>query len=136
MPRSRSLKSCLLGIALAVGAVFGVGMQAAAPAAAASLTQISNFGTNPSGLAMYLYVPNNVKPDPPILLALHGCQGSGPYLYSSTDFASLADQYGFIIVYPSTTNPGGRCWDVSSNQALTRGGGSDPVGLMSMITYT
>jgi poly(hydroxyalkanoate) depolymerase family esterase len=135
MPRSRSLKSCLLGIALAVGAVFGVSMQAAAPAAAASLTQISNFGTNPSGLAMYLYVPNNVKPNPPILLAMHGCQGSGPYLYSSTDFGKLADQYGFIVIYPST-NPGGSCWDVSSDQALTRNGGSDPVGLMSMITYT
>jgi acetylxylan esterase len=135
MPRSRSLKSCLLGIALAVGVVFGVSMQAAAPAAAASLTQISNFGTNPSGLAMYLYVPNNVKPNPPILLAMHGCQGSGPYLYSSTDFGKLADQYGFIVIYPST-NPGGSCWDVSSDQALTRNGGSDPVGLMSMITYT
>ena len=135
MPRSRSLRSCLLGIALAVGAVLGMSMQAADPAAAASLTQISNFGTNPSGLAMYLYVPNNVKPNPPILLALHGCQGSGPYLYSSTDFGKLADQYGFIVIYPST-NPGGSCWDVSSDQALTRNGGSDPVGLMSMITYT
>ena len=62
---------------------------------------------------MYVYVPNNVKPNPPILLALHGCQGSGPYLYSSTDFGSLADQYGFIVIYPST-NPGGSCWDVSS----------------------
>jgi len=28
-----------------------------------------------------------------------------------------------------------RCWDVSSSQALTRNGGSDPVGIMSMITY-
>ena len=135
MPRFRSLKSRLLGVALAIGLVAGTGVQAAAPAAAASLTQISNFGNNPSNLLMYLYVPNNVKPNPPILLALHGCQGSGPYLYSSTDFGSLADQYGFIVIYPST-NPSGSCWDVSSDQALTRNGGSDPVGLMSMIVYT
>jgi poly(3-hydroxybutyrate) depolymerase len=27
------------------------------------------------------------------------------------------------------------CWDVTSSQALTRNGGSDPVGLMSMVTY-
>jgi poly(hydroxyalkanoate) depolymerase family esterase len=135
MPRSRSLKSRLLGLALTVAAAIGVSLPAAPQAAAASLTQISNFGTNPSGLAMYLYVPNNVKPNPPVLLALHGCQGSGPYLYSSTDFGKLADQYGFIVIYPST-NPGGSCWDVSSDQALTRNGGSDPVGLMSMISYT
>ncbi len=135
MLRSRSVKSRLLGAVLVLGVAAGLSLQATPQAQAASLTQISNFGNNPSGLAMYLYVPNNVKPNPPILLALHGCQGSGPYLYSSTDFGKLADQYGFIVIYPST-NPGGSCWDVSSTQALTRNGGSDPVGLMSMITYT
>jgi len=55
-------------------------------------------------------------------------------LFSSTAFASLADQYGFIVIYPDA-NRSGQCWDVSSTQALTRNGGSDPVGLMSMITY-
>ncbi len=135
MLRSAFLKFRLLGVVLAVGAAIGVILPAASQAASGSLTQITNFGTNPSNLLMYLYVPTNVKPNPPILLALHGCQGTGPYLYSSTDFGSLADQYGFIVIYPST-NPSGSCWDVSSNQALTRNGGSDPVGLMSMITYT
>ncbi|NUP52420.1 MAG: PHB depolymerase family esterase [Catenulispora sp.] len=135
MLRSRFLKSRLVGLILTVLAAVGVSLPAAPPAAAASLTQITNFGTNPSGLLMYLYVPNNVKPNPSILLAMHGCQGTGPYMYSSTDFGKLADQYGFIVIYPST-NPSGSCWDVSSDQALTRNGGSDPVGLMSMITYT
>ena len=135
MLRISSLKTRLLGLAVAAAAALGVGLPAAPPAAAASLTQVTNFGTNPTGLAMYVYVPNNVKANPPILLALHGCQGSGPYLYSSTDFGSLADQYGFVVIYPSS-NPAGSCWDVSSSQALTRNGGSDPVGLMSMVTYT
>src|SRR4051812_41848554 len=135
MLRFRYLQSCLLGVFLAVVAAIGVSLPVAPQAAAASLTQVTNFGTNPTNLQMYLYVPNSVKANPPILLALHGCQGSGPYLYSSTDFGKLADQYGFIVIYPST-NPGGSCWDVSSNQALTRNGGSDPAGLMSMITYT
>ncbi|MFJ9519919.1 PHB depolymerase family esterase [Kitasatospora sp. NPDC101801] len=116
-----------------VGLALGLGLPATTPAAAASLTQVTGFGTNPTGLAMHLYVPNNVRANPPVLLALHGCQGSGPYLYSSTDFASLADRYGFLVIYPST--PGASCWDVSSDQALTRNGGSDPVGLMSVITY-
>jgi poly(hydroxyalkanoate) depolymerase family esterase len=113
----------------------GVGLSAAPRASAASLIQITGFGVNPTNLQMYLYVPSSAKANAPILLALHGCQGSGPYLYSSTDFGALADQYGFIVIYPST-NPAGSCWDVSSDQALTRNGGSDPVGLMSMITYT
>ncbi|MFI5649434.1 PHB depolymerase family esterase [Kitasatospora sp. NPDC051705] len=135
MPRSRPLVARLLGVIAVLCLAMGLSLQTAPRAAAASLTRITNFGTNPTGLVMNLYVPASVKADPPILLALHGCQGSGPYLYSSTDFASLADRYGFLVIYPST-NPGGSCWDVSSDQALTRNGGSDPVGLMSMITYT
>jgi poly(hydroxyalkanoate) depolymerase family esterase len=135
MARSWYLQSRLLGLLLAVVAAVGVVLPAATRAAAASLTQVTNFGTNPTNLQMYVYVPNNVKANPAILLALHGCQGSGPYLYSSTDFGSLADQNGFIVIYPSS-NPAGSCWDVSSDQALRRNGGSDPVGLMSMITYT
>src|SRR5258708_38855312 len=49
-----------------------------AHSAAASLVQVSNFGTNPTGLQMWLYVPPNVKPHPAILLALHYCDGTGP----------------------------------------------------------
>jgi hypothetical protein len=51
------------------------------------------------------------------------CTGSGPGFYSGTEFASLANQYGFIVIYPSVTRSGS-CWDVSSSQALTRNGGS------------
>jgi acetylxylan esterase len=103
-------------------------------ARAASLVQITNFGTNPSGLGMYLYVPASVGANPAILVAVHFCTGSGPTFFSGTQFASLADQYGFIVIYPSATR-NGNCFDVSSPQALTHNGGSDPVGIMSMVTY-
>lgn len=103
-------------------------------AASASLVQVTSFGTNPTGLQMWLYVPPSVKPHPQILLALHYCTGTGPAFFSGTEFANLADQYGFIVIYPSATRSG-QCWDVSSPQSLTRNGGSDPVGLMSMVTY-
>lgn len=105
-----------------------------ARAASGSLVQVTNFGTNPTGLQMWLYVPPSVKPHPKILLALHYCTGTGPAFFSGTEFANLADQYGFIVIYPSATRSG-QCWDVSSPQSLTRNGGSDPVGLISMVTY-
>jgi acetylxylan esterase len=132
----RWLRSLLVaGVAIVTAVGLGLVVTLGAPAAkAASLVQITNFGNNPTDLDMYVYVPNNVRANPPILLALHQCTGSGPEFYSSTAFASLADQYGFIVIYPSATRSGS-CWDVSSSQALTRNGGSDPVGLMSMITY-
>ena len=112
----------------------GAYLLAAQPAQAASLVQVTNFGNNPSNLQMYIYVPDSVTARPPILVALHQCTGSGPGFYAGTEFASLASQYGFIVIYPSVTRSGS-CWDVSSSQALTRNGGSDPVGIMSMITY-
>ena len=122
------------GLAVALAAAVAGGLHWVAPAAAASLVQVTNFGANPGGDQMYVYVPDSVTAHPAILVALHQCTGSGPGFYSSTEFASLADKYGFIVIYPSATRSGS-CWDVSSSQALTRNGGSDPVSIMSMITY-
>ncbi|MFF0721670.1 PHB depolymerase family esterase [Verrucosispora sp. NA02020] len=104
------------------------------PASAATLTEVTNFGTNPSNLRMYLYVPDRVAPRPGLLVAVHYCTGSGPALHSGTQFAALADRYGYIVVYPSVTRSS-QCFDVSSPQALRRGGGSDPVGIMSMVDH-
>jgi poly(hydroxyalkanoate) depolymerase family esterase len=107
--------------------------EAAAPTA--TLTEVTNFGTNPSNLQMYLYVPDNVTARPAIVVAVHYCTGSGPAMYSGTEWASLADRYGFVVVYPSVTRSS-KCFDVASPQALKRGGGSDPVGIKSMIDWT
>ena len=43
----------------------------ARPALAASLTQVSNFGNNPSNLSMYMYVPDRVAPKPALLVLVH-----------------------------------------------------------------
>lgn len=101
---------------------------------AASLREVTGFGTNPTNLRMHLYVPDGLPNNAPILVANHYCTGTGPALYSGTQFAALADRYGFIVIYPSATRSG-QCFDVSSAQALRRGGGSDPVGIMSMVNY-
>jgi acetylxylan esterase len=124
----------LLAGAVALAAAITGAFILARPAAAASLTEITGFGNNPSNLRMYAYVPNTVQARPAILVAVHYCTGSGPAFYSGTEFASLADRYGFVVVYPSATRSGS-CFDVSSPQALTHNGGSDPVGIMSMVTY-
>jgi acetylxylan esterase len=119
--------------AIAVAAIILVKM--VVPASAASLVQITNFGSNPTNLGFYLYVPSSAGAHPPILVALHQCTASGPGFFAGSEFANLANQYGFDVIYPSATRSGS-CWDVSSSAALTRGGGSDPVGIMSMVTYT
>jgi len=101
---------------------------------AASLVEISGFGQNPSNLRMHVYAPDVRVSPPPILVAVHYCTGSGPAFFNGTEFRTLADRYGFIVIYPSATRSG-NCFDVSSPQALRRNGGSDPVGIKSMIDY-
>lgn len=120
-----------LGAALLVA---GVLVGQAAPASAASLVEVTNFGTNPSGLRMHLYVPDGVPANPAVVVAVHYCTGSGPAFYSGTEFARLADQYKFIVIYPSATRSG-QCFDVYTAEALRRNGGSDPVGIRSMVSY-
>ncbi|MET7710673.1 PHB depolymerase family esterase [Micromonospora sp. NPDC005413] len=129
-----TLKARMLGAVMAAVTLAAAALTFATPASAATLTQVTNFGTNPTNLQMHLYVPDRVASRPAVLLALHYCTGTGPAFHSGTQYASLADRYGFIVIYPSATRSS-KCWDVASPQALRRGGGSDPVGLMAMVDY-
>ena len=109
----------------------------ARPAFAASLTEVSNFGDNPGGMRMHVYVPDTRPANPAIVVAMHGCGGSGPGFYSSSEFAAQADRYGFLVIYPTATQQAGfgNCFDTWSDAAKRRGGGSDPVSIVSMVTY-
>lgn len=123
-----------IALACAVIAAVAFSPLLARTASAASLTEVTNFGTNPSQLQMYVYRPDNAPARPAVVVAVHYCSGSGPAFFSGSGLAPLADQYGFIVIFPSSTNAD-KCFDVSSPAALSRGGGSDPVGIMSMVTY-
>ena len=115
-----------LGAAALAAATAVLGLGPPPPASAASLTEVTDFGANPSNLRMHLYVPDRVEPRPPSWWPSTTAPASGPAFYSGTQFASLADRYGFIVIYPSATRSG-QCFDVSSPQALRHDGGSDPV---------
>jgi acetylxylan esterase len=130
----RSVKALLAAALLPV--VAGVVLLGAQPASAATLTQVTGFGNNPSNLNMYVYVPNNVSARPALLVAVHYCTGTASALFSGYfhDYVTAADQFGYIIVFPEATRSG-QCFDVYSPQALQRGGGSDPVGILSMVNY-
>lgn len=100
----------------------------------AALTQVANFGSNPSGAKMYIYVPDKLQPNPPILTAIHYCTGTANAFYTGTPYARLADKYGFIVIYPESPYSG-TCWDVSSKQTLTHNGGANSNSIANMVTY-
>jgi acetylxylan esterase len=134
-PWTRASARTLVALTVAITAA-AASLVLAGQASAASLVQIFNFGSNPTNLNMHLYVPDNIPAGtrPPILVAVHYCTGSGPAFYSGTQFAALADQYKYIVIYPSATRSGS-CFDVSSPGALRHNGTSDPVGIVSMVNW-
>lgn len=132
VPRARrGLVAAAAAVVTAAAALIAIMMPQ--PANAAQLTEITDFGSNPSNLQMYLYVPDNVDPEPALVVGIHWCGGSGPEFHSGTEWAQLADQHGFIVLYPSVTRSS-KCWDVSSPASLG-GTGSDTVGVKSMMDW-
>ncbi|GKT85957.1 PHB depolymerase family esterase [Colletotrichum tofieldiae] len=107
----------------------------AVSASAASLQQVTNFGSNPSGVKMYIYVPDQLAANPPIIVALHYCGGTAQAYYSNSPYKDLADQKGFIVIYPESPYSG-TCWDVSSKATLTHDGGANSNSIANMAKYT
>jgi len=68
----------------------------------ASLVQVTNYGSNPSNTQMWIYVPDKLAPQPPIIVAIHYCSGTAQAYYQGTPYANLANQHGFIVIYPSS----------------------------------
>jgi poly(hydroxyalkanoate) depolymerase family esterase len=104
-------------------------------ASAGTITPVTNFGPNPSGIGMYLYTPTTVDPKPAILVGVHACHGKGLDVCSTSNtFAQQAEKYHFLMICPSAVSMDG-CWDVHSTGDLTHGGSGDVTGIMSMVNW-
>ncbi|KAK7551697.1 acetylxylan esterase A [Phyllosticta citricarpa] len=121
---------------LATAFLFGVVAQAAAlEKRGVQLQEIKDYGPNPAGVSMFVYVPPGVRQNPAVLVAIHWCQGSAQGYADGTPYQSLAqEKKNFIIVYPSSPHQGG-CWDVSSPQTLRHEGGGDSTSIANQIKY-
>jgi len=93
-------------------------------------------GTEPGTVSMYIYVPDALAPKPPILVTVHFCSGSAQGIFAqakSGGMVAAADQYGFIMLVPQTTN---NCWDVGTPPSLTHNGGGDTKAIVDQVNYT
>jgi poly(hydroxyalkanoate) depolymerase family esterase len=132
----RMLRAALAALVLLPLAISAV-LLTARPAAAATLARVTDFGANPTNLNMYIYVPGTVAPQPALLVLVHYCGGSADAIFNGNgrDFATAADRHGYIVVVPEATRDG-RCFDVSTQAGLRRGGGSDSTAIKSMVDWT
>jgi len=124
-------------LAQAAALLAGLGL-GAGNANAASLQAVSSWGASgvPSYISMYIYVPDKLATDPPILVVNHYCGGNASGVFGEAQgggIVSAADKYGFIMIFPQTSN---NCWDVGSTKSLTHDGGGDTQAIAQMVKYT
>lgn len=79
-------------------------------------------------------MPENLAETPGVIAAIHYCTGTAQAYFEGSPYAQLAEEYGFIVVYPSSPY-NGTCWDVSSPMALTHNGGGDSNSIANMVTW-
>lgn len=138
---SGTTQRCAATAALVLGVPFALCVPGTARAA--TLQPVLDWGASgvPATVSMYIYVPDALAVNPPILVLSHFCGGTASAVFGQAQgggVVAAADQYGFIMIVPQAENAdgSGRCWDVGSTRALTRDGGGDPHAVAQMVDYT
>ncbi len=98
------------------------------PGSSSSSGPFSGTFTNSSGSITYKgYVPSSYKSGTavPLVVALHGCTQSADDFSKLTGWNTLAEQKGFIVVYPeqNTNNNQLKCWNFFQQAHMQRGSG-------------
>ena len=121
----------------------GVLVSTWAQAASLTLVEPATWGRTgvPEYIDMHVYVPDTLAESPPIVVANHSCATSVTGYFGDSGvrrLVSAADSYGFIMIFPALklSEPESRnCWDVGSNESLTREGGGDTHAVLKMVQY-
>jgi poly(hydroxyalkanoate) depolymerase family esterase len=106
---------------------------------AQTLKEVSDFGENPGNLRMFYYQPASAASSTsksPLVVVLHGCTQSAGVIAAQTGWNKLADEYGFVVLYPQQkfiNNPE-RCFCWYKRGDITKGKGEDE-SIMEMIDY-
>ncbi|MFI9818784.1 extracellular catalytic domain type 1 short-chain-length polyhydroxyalkanoate depolymerase [Saccharothrix variisporea] len=124
----------LLAAALAVATITAV---TAAPASAATLREVTGFGSNPGNLQMFRYVPDGLPAGRPVVLALHGCTQNATSYATGTGWLKLADQHRFTVVFPQqrSANNANSCFNWFEPGDTRRGYG-EALSIKQMVDRT
>ncbi|MBL6448977.1 PHB depolymerase family esterase [Fulvivirga sp. 29W222] len=101
-----------------------------------SQVPVTNFGSNPGNLGMYIYEPELPVAGAPLVLALHGCTQSASEFAGESGWNELADRYGFYVIYAEqkNSNNSSRCFNWFESGDYSRGSG-EALSLKSMVDF-
>lgn len=121
-----------------VALVLGVALTGPAPAAqaAVSVTRVTDFGSNPGQLNMYVYRPASLPANPPVVVALHGCTQSAQVYADNSGLPRLADRDGFVLVLAETTSSNNinKCFNWFQTTDNRRGQG-EALSISQMVSH-
>jgi poly(hydroxyalkanoate) depolymerase family esterase len=94
-------------------------------ASAASVQEVTGFGTNPGALKMYRYTPDGLPAGRPVVVALHGCTQNAAGYGTGSGWTQLADRWGFSVLLPQqqSSNNASSCFDWFQSGDIERGQG-------------
>ncbi|MEV7995051.1 PHB depolymerase family esterase [Streptomyces sp. NPDC086077] len=103
-------------------------------AVAASLQEVTGFGSNPGALKMYRYVPDGLPAGRPVVVALHGCTQNASGYGTGSGWMQLADRWGFSVVLPQqqSANNLSSCFNWFETGDIARGQG-EAASLAQMV---
>lgn len=67
------------------------------------LTPVVGFGSNPGSLLMFEWIPEDLPPDAPVVVVLHGCFASATVYDDETGWTMLAERWKVALVFPEQT---------------------------------
>lgn len=120
-PRLRSA-----AVATLAALVTGFALMAAnLPAQAATLQEVTGFGSNPGNLQMFRYVPDGLPNARPLVVAMHGCTQSASAFDNETGWTKLAEDWDFALLLPQqrSANNYNYCFNWFEPGDTTRGAG-------------
>lgn len=75
--------------------------------------ELTDFGSNPGALDAFLYVPESLPDEAPLVVVLHGCGSTVADMAAWTGWNELAEEHQFLVLYPQQriTNNLQRCFN-------------------------
>ncbi len=102
---------------------------------AATLTEVTGFGSNPGNLRMWEFAPPGLPSGAPLVVVLHGCTESADLYATETEWNDLAARFGFAVVYPEqkSANNFSLCFNWFQPGDISRGQG-EALSIAEMVS--
>jgi poly(hydroxyalkanoate) depolymerase family esterase len=95
------------------------------PGSHSPIVETTDFGSNPGGLRMFSFAPDNLQPAPGLVVVLHGCGQNAAAYDLGAGWSTLAKHFGFALLMPQqqSFNNANGCFNWFNPEDTARDGG-------------